>query len=117
MNDQLTLDRIHVVPRDTRPAGTPVAMSLDEQFAIWITTPHGQEVYRAVLSRAYRLKRAGIEHYGVGAICEAIRFSYAIRRGPEAWKVNNNWRSRLARLAMREHPDLEGFFEIRELRS
>jgi hypothetical protein len=97
--------------------GSGRAVSLDEQFDAWIRTTHGQEVYLAVIARAFRLQRAGVTHYGIGAICEAIRFSWTIRRGPDTWKVNNNWRSRMARLAMTEYPALEGFFETRELRS
>jgi hypothetical protein len=110
-------DPLPSVPRDTRPAGRPIRRSLDDLFAEWITSIHGQAVYLGLVKRAFRMKRAGVSHYGVKAILEAMRFSYTILRGPEAWKVNNNYGSRLGRLAMREYPELAGFFETRELRS
>jgi len=36
---------------------------------------------------------------------------------PDGWKLNNNYTSRYARLVMDECPDLDGFFNTRELQS
>lgn len=35
----------------------------------------------------------------------------------ETFKANNNFRSRYVRLIIRDHPELEDFFELRELKS
>jgi len=105
------------VPRP-RPDRLPVP-SLDERYAQWRQTDNGRAIYAAVLRRTYRLKRAGWSHYGIKAICEAVRFLRDMAVGPdvEGFRLNNNYPSRMAREIMDMHPELSGFFETRDLRS
>ena len=55
---------------------------------------------------------------GIGAIWERLRWEiYMETVGEEAFKLSNDFRSRYARLIMEQEPELEGFFDLRELRS
>jgi hypothetical protein len=93
--------------------------SLQERFDQWLATPDGQAAYENVLLRAQRLRARGWQHFGIAALWEAARYDRALEIGPDAdgFKLNNDFRSRLARLMMQEHPDLAEFFETRELRA
>lgn len=76
------------------------------------------EVYSEFRRAAEQLFDAGIEHYGAGAIFEALRFHSAVNSGKDGgFKLNNNFRSRYARLLMTEDPRFREFFETRKLRS
>lgn len=92
---------------------------MHEKFETWLATEHGQVVAREAARRALILKAKGIRRYGIGAIAESIRFDHAVRIGERSdqYKVNNNYRSLLARRLMEKYPALNGFFETRELRS
>ena len=92
--------------------------SIADEFAHWIATDDGQKAHDAILMRANLLHRAGWRHYGIGALWESARYDYNLRLGPDAgFKMNNNYRSRMARYIMSRHPHLRGFFDTRELRS
>lgn len=77
------------------------------------------DVERAVLEAARSIRRMGHDRYGIKAIFEALRFHSIVsgKDDSDAFKLNNNLTSRYARFLMRRHPELEGFFELRELRS
>ena len=90
-------------------------LSLDEQFERWIAAnPHVLEEF---IRRARALKRQGVARFGAKAIIEGMRYDRAIRTGGDTFKLNNNYTSRLVRRALERAPDLEGFFELRALRS
>ncbi len=76
------------------------------------------EVETYLIALTYEVQRKGYERYGIGALWERLRWHFQIEVGlGEDFKLNNNFRSRYARKIMREHPDLDAFFEIRELRA
>lgn len=118
--EQLGLDELHPQRNVVHP-GLRVGrfLTLDERFDEWASTADGETVYGELVRRAFRLRERGFPHYGVGAIVESIRFDRNVEVGPDGdlFKVNNSYRSRLARKAMREYDELDGFFETRELRS
>jgi len=97
----------------------PRPLTLQERFEEWLATEDGQAVYAHVRDRALRLRERGWTHFGIGALWEAARYDRALQVGPDAhgWKVNNDYRSRMARRLMEDEPRLRGFFETRELRS
>ena len=97
----------------------PLRPGLQRRFEEWLATDDGQAVYEHVRGRALRLRRRGWRRFGMKALWEAARYDRALEVGPDAegWKVNNNYHSRLARRLMDEEPELQGFFELRELRS
>lgn len=77
------------------------------------------EVEHELVRLARKAKAAGRERIGVGALWEVMRWSFWMRWNPgeEPFKLNNNHRSRYARLLMRKYPEFEGLFETRRLRS
>lgn len=64
----------------------------------------------------YLLQSRGITHHGIGSLWEVLRWNMQIERDGD-FKLNNNFRSRYARLIIQEHPEFENFFELRELRT
>lgn len=75
------------------------------------------EVYSYLLALAFELQMKGWVHYGIGALWERMRWHFKVEHDQEDFKLNNNFRSRYARKMMAEHPALEGFFELRELKA
>ena len=74
------------------------------------------EVYTELVRLARKACKAGKEQWGIGALCEVLRWETALRKPEgEAFKLNNNYRSRYARLIMEQEPDLATFFEVRTL--
>lgn len=95
--------------------GSAFPVTLQEQFDAWLESPDGRRVYREVANRSLTLRSRGWKHFGIAAICEAIRYDWSVQVGPDAegWKVNNNYRAFMARRVMADYPQLEGFFETR----
>lgn len=74
------------------------------------------EVYDALVRLARQWKAAGHPKGGIGMLWELLRWEYGLA-GPETGpRLNNNLRSRYARLVMWTEPDLAGFFDTRQLR-
>lgn len=68
-------------------------------------------IYRRFAAIALKMKREGADRCGASFILELVRWRTRLRqRGDRTFKVNNNWRSGLARMAMAKHEELEGFF-------
>lgn len=95
------------------------SLSLQQRFDLWLVSPDGQAAYENVLLRARRLQARGWTHFGIAALWEAARYDRALDIGPDAagFKLNNDFRSRLARRLMDDIPSLRGFFETRELKA
>ena len=76
------------------------------------------EVYTGLVRLARQGIAANRSRLGIGQLFEVLRWSWRIAGLPdedEAWKLNNNYRSRYARLIMEQEPDLDDIFETREL--
>lgn len=89
-------------------------MSISEDFQIF--HEHNRGVYDFIVRQARSLKDIGHRKVGIGMLWEVLRWSRMQTTG-EDYKLNNNFRSRYARLIMEQEPDLRGIFDIRELRS
>lgn len=75
-------------------------------------------VYELLCRFARELRRAGHDHGGIGMIWERMRWEVVTGSSDDAgFKLNNNYRSRYARLIHRQESDLDGFFSTRELRA
>lgn len=83
----------------------------------WRATPAGKTVYQEAESRARRLFGIGIQHYGIGAIAESIRYDRLVRIKVDelGFRLNNNHRALLAREIMANNLELAGFFETRQI--
>jgi hypothetical protein len=64
-----------------------------------------------------QLCHAGRQHFGAKAIVERLRWEYAVQGFDGEFRWNNNYTSRLARLAADRRPELRSLFEFRNLRS
>lgn len=89
--------------------------SLDTQFERWLAAnPH---VLDAFISLARQARAAGCQRIGAKLIVERLRWEYLLQTHNDDFKLNNNYTSRLARLAADRCPELAAMFEFRELRS
>lgn len=103
----------------TLPAPVPIVPTsrkggLEEDFSRFhAANPH---VYQALRQVALHAARRG-RKVGIKAIYERVRWEYQVEtsRQEDAYKLNNNYTSRYARLLMENEPDLAGFFETRRL--
>lgn len=90
-------------------------MTIAERFEVFhAANPH---VARLLAEMALDLRRAGRTHYGMKALVEVLRFQYNVRTVGDVFKLNNNYTAHYARLLMEQYPELEGFFETRQIRA
>ena len=82
--------------------------------AFWRFHRENPRVWDELITLARSLKRRGLQHYGIGALFEVIRFRCALETTDIEFNLNNNHRALYARQIMEECDDLNGFFEIRE---
>lgn len=89
---------------------------IDFRFGIWIEEhPVAEEKF---IELAVEAKRAGFKRYSADAIVHRLRWHFDVEMRLEGgFKWNDHFTSRLARRAMERVPELEGFFELRRLRS
>lgn len=59
----------------------------------------------------------GLRRVGIGMLFEVLRYEYGRATRGDAWKLNNDYRSRYARLLLERHPEWSSVFETRGLRS
>lgn len=86
--------------------------TIQQQFLRFHSENPGVYLQLRDLAVAYR--RAGIRA-GVGHLFEIVRYKAFLQTSGDAFKLNNNYRSRYARLLMRDEPELAGYFETRRL--
>jgi hypothetical protein len=102
-------------PDDSRPRPTIEARFLEFHRL-------NPEVYAGLIALCREAKATGRERLGIRTLWEVLRWRLAGTRigttdDPSSdYKLNDHYHSRYARLVMQE-PDLEGFFEIRTLRT
>jgi hypothetical protein len=74
----------------------------------------GEQLTRLALDLLDR----GYNNYGIAGLFEVVRY-HRITSGKDdsGFKLNNNYRSHYARLLMNAHPELDGFFHTRTLRT
>lgn len=111
MNDtQLSLFQLQptVQPKFAREA------TIQQRFETWIAA--NPSFWRAFVNLCIEMKRRGMHQWGAKAACEVLRFHAYMQTVGEGFKIPNDFTSRLARKAMKEVPELRGFFACRELR-
>jgi hypothetical protein len=76
-------------------------------------------VYANLVRLAREAKGRGHNRISIGMLWEVLRWNklVAIIDGSSRYELNDNYRSRFARLIMEQEPELDGIFEVRELRS
>ncbi len=73
-------------------------------------------VYQKLRTLALRLKRVGASTYGMKALFEILRYN-ALLQSDKKFKLSNNYTAYYARMLMKNEPRLQGFFQVRTLRS
>ncbi len=89
---------------------------LEERFADFHQAH--PEVYIALIQLTKQAKRAGARRLGIAMLFEVLRWEWILSRLPaanEAWKLNNDYKSRYARLIMQNEEWAAGMFETRRL--
>lgn len=76
--------------------------------------PH---VYEELVKLARVAKERGRARFSIDMIYQVVRWNRFIQTNDPAFKLNDHYRSRYARLIMDQEKDLSGMFEIRELKS
>ena len=81
----------------------------------WHWLKSNQHIYRKFKQVAFMEKRLGRKHYSARKIIQDMRWDTNIRQaGDQTFKINNIFTPGLARLAMRDEPELKGFFRCRD---
>lgn len=64
---------------------------------------------------ALRMRRHGVNHYGIAALFEVLRYRHTMRTTDTEtpFKLSNSYRAFYSRHLMRLYPELDGFFDIR----
>jgi hypothetical protein len=103
-----------------RPVVTPPATgTIQAQFeAFHALNPN---IYAGLCVLARDLKSQGCQKLGISLLVEHLRWYHLREMAPfdpsSKFGINNNYRSRYARLIHEQEPDLDGVFELRELKS
>lgn len=87
--------------------------TIQQRFETWIQANPG--FWRAFVNLSLQMRRQGMAQWGSKAACEVLRYAAYVQSVGEEFKIPNDFSSRLARKAMAEVPELEGFFETRAL--
>jgi hypothetical protein len=89
--------------------------SIQQQFETFHTNnPH---VYETLVRLTRTAKSKGKEKIGIGMLWEVLRWERFIHTQDDKFKLNNDYRSRYARMIMENEKDLSNIFEIRGLRT
>jgi hypothetical protein len=77
------------------------------------SNPH---IWKAFVKYAKQAKDKGFKNYSANGIFEIIRWHTNLE-GNDNYKVSNNYRPDYARKMMREFPEFEGFFRVKQLKA
>lgn len=108
--DGPTPEFVPAPPDQTKPE------TIEQRFQIF----HQQNpwVYAALVRLARDLQRNGHQRCGIKMLFEVIRWQWSRETSSaDGFRLNNSLTSRFARLIMEQEPDLEGFFDVRELKA
>lgn len=76
------------------------------------------EVYGYLRDFMFQAKKSGRKTYPINGLFERVRWHMDVEtKDGDGYKMNNNYRSRYARMLMRDYPEFAGFFEIRVLKA
>lgn len=72
------------------------------------------EVYEALVDLAFERYDAGHEKCGMRLLYEVARWRLSLRVQGGTYKLNSDYVPYYSRLIMADHPELQGFFTLRE---
>ena len=94
----------------------PLAKPLTIQQRFLAFHYRNPNVYRELRLLALKAIDAGRKRYGIATLYEVLRWGLLTTTGRD-FKMNNDFKSRYARLLMEREPKLKGFFDVRDLRT
>lgn len=74
------------------------------------------QVYAALQCLAMQMLSSGVRQYGIKGLFEILRWQFALQTKGSPFRLCNDFTSRYARLLVKNNPELDGFFEMRQLR-
>ena len=110
----------NLIPRQAVPLVEVDIPDASIQAAFTAFHLRNPKVYEGLVTLAREWKAAGNAQLGISMLWDVLRWKWHIEGLPddaEEWKLNNNYKSRYARLIMTVEDDLDGMFETRELRA
>src|SRR6266542_3564920 len=99
-------------PAKVHPA-SPRAKTIDARF--WAFHQANPLVYVNLVRLAREAKAKGHNRISIGMLWEVLRWNrlVAVVDATSLYELNDNYRSRFARLIMQQETDLDGIFEVR----
>ena len=91
-------------------------MTEEDHIAAKFVTFHADNpwVYNRLRELALTMRRAGVDHYGIGGLYETLRYEASLTsKDEDGFKLNNNYRALYARELARSEPELQHFFKFR----
>lgn len=73
-----------------------------------------QDVAKLFERIALEIHAKGWKRYSADAVLHQVRWHRHFTYNDRAFKANNNWTAPLARWFLERHPNMAGFFELRE---
>ncbi len=71
------------------------------------------QIWDAFVVTAFKAKSKGFKYFSAYMICNIIRWETSVG-GNDGFKISNNYQPDYARKMMRNYPEFDGFFRIRE---
>jgi hypothetical protein len=102
------------LPLDGRPVWSPVGQKLDDDW--WTFHCAHPDVLADLERMARQAHTRGQTRIGIATLWEALRWRHVTDTVAPAYQLNNNYRSRYARLILDRNPDLAGLFQLRRCR-
>lgn len=101
---QLTLDTVE-----------PIRNELEEKYRRWL---HGHQAVFALFEKFALEMLDKRRRFGIGMLAERVRWECAstFTKDAEGYKINNNYRSYIARDLIRRHPALHDLIETRAIK-
>src|SRR5439155_12536042 len=86
------------------------------RYREWRLTANGEAVF-VMVEQAALAKAVRAESFGIASLAEELRHDIArpVGRDGDGFKVNNSFRSLLARELVKKHPHLRQYIEMRPL--
>ena len=102
--------------RENDPMPRCFGQTIQERFEVF--HKDHPEVYSYLLGLCLELRGKGFKRYGIRSLWERVRWHFQVEKNLGAdFKLNDHFHSRYARRIVEQHPELDGFFELRELRA
>lgn len=95
--------------------GLPFQKSIQDRWEEY--KRQNPELFERFVEEALALKRSGVKRCGAKLIFEHMRYERLRLTKENGYALNNDFTSRAAIDAVKAYPELEGFFEHRELRA